>query len=384
VSDARPVAAIWKSTWLPASQTFVRNQVAAMSGWRPLLLGVHQVPGLPVVPDLAPFGRDLRGRVLHRARRATGYRGVYDRALRESGARVIHAHFGTSAVGVLPVARRLNLPLLVTFHGYDVTSEPRRTDRTGRRYRRRLADVFHHADTLIAVSDFVAARLVQLGAPPERIKVHHIGVPVGDVSTSLHDERSGIAFVGRLVDKKGVADLLRAVASLGPSYAGIPVRVVGDGPLLPDLRRAADTTGLQVEFMGFRPPQEVADVLRRSAVFCGPSRTAPNGDSEAFGMVFLEAALHGLPVVAYRHGGVPEAVEDGCTALLADEGDVDGLAERLRTLLDDRDRAVTMGEAGRRRVLESFDVRTQTAKLEALYDEAAHRGGPRRARRDRD
>ena len=275
-----PVVAVWKATWLPTSQTFVHNQVSALRRWQPLLIGVRRLAdGLPVTPDYAPFGRSLTWRLVHKASAATGYRGIYDGRLRRTGARLVHAHFGTSAVSVLPVARRLGLPLVVTFHGYDVTSETLRGDAGSAQYVRRLADVFAYADTLLAVSEFVASQLVRLGAPEHKIRVHYIGMPV-NLEVPDPGRRSGVAFVGRLVDVKGVGDLIAALGMLPAALrAGLPVTIVGSGPLLEDLRRQAAEAGVEVDFTGYLSPDEVAGVLSRSAVFCGPSKTSPQGDT---------------------------------------------------------------------------------------------------------
>ena len=377
MTTSQPVVAVWKASWLPPSQTFVKNQLDALERWHPLLLGVRRVEGLPVTPDLAPFGSGVVGRAAHRASAALGYRGVYDRRLRSSGARLVHAHFGTSAVQVLPVARRHGLPLVVTFHGYDVTREPERAGSAGAVYRRRLADVFDYADVLLVNSEFLAGRLLALGAPEAKVRVHRIGIPVDaapEPGPAAATSREGVAFVGRLVEVKGVTDLLTAVGRLHAAGQDVSLRIVGDGPLAPALRRQAEELGVAAELLGRRTPAEVAAILRESAIFCAPSRTSADGQAEAFGMVFLEAALQGLPVVAYRHGGVPEAVEDGVTALLAPEGDVDALAQNLALLLEQPDRSRALGAAGRERVLRDFDVRGCTAELESIYDEVAARG----------
>jgi glycosyltransferase involved in cell wall biosynthesis len=112
-------------------------------------------------------------------------------------------------------------------------------------------------------------------------------------------------------------------------------------------------------------------LLRAHAIFCGPSQRAANGDAEGLGMVFIEAALAGLPVVAYRHGGVVEAVDDRSTGLLAPEGDVEALSENLAALLAEPERARALGQAGARRAAELFELATQAAKLELLYDQVA-------------
>ena len=91
-------------------------------------------------------------------------------------------------------------------------------------------------------------------------------------------------------------------------------------------------------------------------------------------MVFLEAALHHLPVVSYRHGGVPEAVVDGSTGLLAEEGNVGELSEKIRVLLTDDDLARVMGRAGYQRVVADFDVRERTRDLERVYESVTGAG----------
>lgn len=371
---ARPVVAVWKSSWLPSSQTFVANQLQAMHRWQPLLLGIRRVPdGLPVAPDRAPFGAGPVGRLTHRLSAATGYVGVYDGLIRSSGATVVHAHFGTSAVAVLPVARRHGLPLVVTFHGYDVTSEARRTDAAGRRYRERLAGVFDYADTLIAVSDYIAGRLVSLGAPENKIRVQFIGIPTDGPAPAPLASRRGIVFVGRLVERKGVGDLLGAMAALPQELRSVGLTIVGDGPLRGSLEAVARRAGLNVTWRGFETPAGVIEVLRESAVFCAPSVAAAPEDAEAFGMVYLEAALQGLPVVAYATGGVPQAVVDGVTGLLAPEKDVAALSHHLQALLTTPELAAALGTSGRERVLRDFDVVARTAELEDIYTSAAGR-----------
>ncbi|MGQ7310899.1 glycosyltransferase [Microbacterium arabinogalactanolyticum] len=290
------------------------------------------------------------------------------RRVREIDPDIIHAHFGNDASRVRRVAKVLRKPLVVTLHGADVTASPRRPGIRGYRNRRRLQRVFRDAALLIGVSDFIRDEAIRLGADPSKTVVHHIGIPVHE-RLSSGGESWDIAFVGRLVAKKGVPDLLQA-ASEASRLLGRVLRlvVVGDGPLLQELETLAAVDGITVDFMGRRSPDEVREILARSSIFAGPSRRASNGDSEGFGMVFLEAAAAGLPVLAYRHGGVVEAVEDGVTGLLADEGDVQGLAANIARVLGDESLRRRMAEAGRARVEAEFDVLSQTVELERGYD----------------
>ncbi len=391
----RPVVAIWRTNWLPASETFIRNQIEALQRWSPLLIGLRRVPdGLPIEPDLAPFDLSLTGRIRQRTAGAVGYRGVYDGTLRRRRARLIHAHFGPGGIHALPIARRLEIPLMVTFHGFDATSLPAQTGAAGRRYRSDLRRLFDGAARLLAVSEFIADRLVALGAPREKVTVHHIGTPISPAPISPAPATRGptaresaarlpaarppapqgsvILFVGRLRRQKGLDQLLDAVAMLpGPVRDPLQVRIVGYGELADHLHRRIDAERLPVTMLGRLGSDQVREQLDAAAIFCAPSVSIGDGAVEGFGMVYLEAALQGLPVVAFHHGGVGEAVLDEVTGLLAPEGDVAQLSGLLLRLLSDPPLRRRLGEAGRERVRRHFDIRAQTAVLEQIYDQVA-------------
>lgn len=358
---------VWRDELLPGSETFIVNQASALSRWRPRYAGMYpRASGLAPSPSLllTPPGRlgGVRRRVLRSSRRSRALQDL----LGDPAVGLVHAHFGRDGIFVAPSATRAGCPLVVTFHGYDVTRLPDHP-RSGQRYRRQLADLFERASALVAASRYVEGRLLGLGAPREKLHQLHIGIPVPTPHTPPGDDQR-IFFVGRLVEVKGVEDLLQAVAALPPRHRRTPVTLFGDGPLRADLQARARELGVDADFRGHRPPADLRAAMAGGGLLCGPSRRSPAGDVEGFGMVFLEAAAAGLPAVAYRTGGVPEAVEDGVTGLLAPEGDVPALRDALVALLDDPGRARAMGRAGRARVERDFDVRRQSARLEELYD----------------
>ena len=367
-----PRVAVWRRVLLQGSETFVRGQVGALPTWKATLFGLERAESPISSPDdvvLFPtndFGDKLGRKVFRRWRRSRRL----ERAIRASGAKVIHAHFMRDAWDVLPTARRLGLPLVVTAHGFDVTSWVQEPGWNGFVHRRRVRVIGKRAARVITVSQFLARTVAGLGVDPAKITVRYIGISTDRPAADPSAERSGLVFVGRLVDKKGVADLLEAISR---SALGSQTRltVVGGGRLRPALEQRAAELGVDAHFVGSATPDEVATLLRSAAVFAAPSKTADDGDSEGFGMVFLEAALAGLPVVSYRHGGVTEAVEDGVTGLLVDEGDVDALADAIDTMLGEPQRAAAMGRAGAQRVVDRFDLRDCTAELESLYVEVA-------------
>ncbi len=369
--DQRPVVAVWRSSWLARSETFVRAQVEALTRWSPLTVGLRRLPdGLPFQPDFAPFTRSLSSRVAFKVSELSSHRFVFDRYLRDHDVRLIHAHFGPGGIKVLPVAARLRIPLVVTFHGFDATRQPGLPGPEGERYRAGLRRLFGQADGLIAVSEFIAGRLRGLGAPAAKVRVEPIGIPLPAEPAGLPPvERAGVTFVGRLIEQKGVHHLLDAYAQLSPELqARHPLRIVGTGALAGVLRERIETERLNAELLGYRTPAKVAELLAATSVFCAPS-IAFDGAEEAFGIVYLEAAAAGCPVVAYVSGGVPESVLNGHTGLLAPEGDRPALGAALRRLLQEPSLAADFGRAGQARVRTQFDVHVRTSALERFYDE---------------
>jgi glycosyltransferase involved in cell wall biosynthesis len=199
------------------------------------------------------------------------------------------------------------------------------------------------------------------------VVVHHIGIPIPDVLVQT-EKVWDIAFVGRFVEKKGVLDLVEAIALLDRVPKPHCV-FIGDGPLFDVARARATEVGIDATFLGPQSPEVVRNTLAASHVFAAPSRTAKNGDSEGFGMVFLEAAAAGIPAASTLHGGVPEAVLDRETGLLSPERDVPALATNIALLLASQELRERLGNAARKRVERDFDVRRQTALLETIYDD---------------
>lgn len=355
---------IWRNHLLPLTETFIQAQAAALTRWDATLAGVKTDPaGLLVQPGFTIAGDSAWGRLRRASFRRTQYDPGLQRYLDTHRPALVHAHFATDARRVLPTARRADVPLIFTAHGYDVTTDrARATDWT---------ELFAYASSMVAVSEFIADQLLALGAPEEKVRLLPVGVRVPAACGARREGKPRIAFVGRLIEKKGCADLLAAVARLPGRLRATETVIVGDGPLRRPLTAQADRLGLNAVFMGARPASEVRAVLTSATVLSVPSRRASDGDTEGFGLIFLEAAAAGLPVVTYRSGGTGEAVVDGRTGVLCPEGDIGSLSSALCRLLTDDALRRSLGEAGRQRVVEHFDVRARTLQLEAEYDRIA-------------
>lgn len=371
--------AVYRHSLLPPSETFILQQALPLERYRAVFVGRVRADGLELPPDRvvvgAPSGRWRRAL----DRRLPGDPAVRRlvRGCRRHRVQLVHAHFGPDAVAALPVARRLGAPLVVTFWGYDATMTDEALLAGGgylAEYVRLRSELFDQAALLIAVSSFLADELRRRGAPAEKVHVHHGGVPLGPAPGGASERAPEVLFVGRHVDKKGLGDLVEAMARVQQAVPDARLVVVGDGPLRARCEGRASELGLHAEFVGWLPPEAVRERLRRARALCVPSRRAPNGDAEGLPTVIPEAGAEGLPVVGTRHSGIPEAVIDGRTGLLADEGDVDGIAHGLISVLSDDDLWRRLSAGAHDNVRRNFSPERQTAALEGLYDRALSHG----------
>jgi glycosyltransferase involved in cell wall biosynthesis len=218
-----------------------------------------------------------------------------------------------------------------------------------------------------------------------KLHITYNGVPLkrGAVAPVALQPPYRLLAIGRLVEKKGFDDLVRACSIL--RHRGVPftLTLVGDGPRRGRLRGLVRRLGLEqwVCLAGFVPHDRVADLFARADLFLAPSVVAPSGDRDGIPTVLMEALLHRLPVIATAISGIPELVEDGVTGLLVPPGAPEALAGAVMRLAQDRAAALAMAERGRARVLEQFDPERNHRRVLRLYQELLPASGcpmPRR------
>ena len=369
---------IWRSVLLPGSETFIRNQADAFTRWRPTYVGAVKVESpLARDTDLIVYPPGLAGRAdFLRLRLAGGSRRV-GRLLAELRPDLVHAHFGGDGWLISRSAVRSGTPLVLTLHGRDVTAQPNAAWPRGARYRRNLRTAFDRASLVLAASEAIRRKAIDLGADPARVLVHHTGVPVPP-APAVAPRMWDVTFVGRFVAKKGIDDLIEAIGMMPVPRPR--VLLVGAGPLEAALRARAFDLRLDATFLGEQPPDVVRTCLTESAMLVSPSKTAPNGDAEGLPTTILEAGALGVPVVSTWHSGIPEAVVDGETGLLAREGDRSALAGHIGRLLVDEEFRARLGRQARQRIRTHFDVSTQAGVLENLYESALASAPPRAPR----
>nr|WP_244964253.1 glycosyltransferase [Pseudoclavibacter helvolus] len=353
---------VWRRTVLAGSETFVRNQTDGLPTWSGSLVGIERVNSPVVRPEdtVLEFPSSLARRVFL----ATGFSPKIRDFVRAQGFEVVHAHFSTNGWLIQRVAKQNKLPLVVTVHGHDITKLLVSGSPLRRAWNRhKVRSVFGQAARIIAVSDFVRQKALDAGADAEKVVTLYTGTPIPELEEV--EKRWDVVFVGRMVEKKGVQDLLSALAS--PGLRNARVALIGDGPLREQLEAQAAELGLKVAFLGMIPPQQVHRELAASKLLAAPSVTASTGDTEGLPTVIVEAMALGVPVVATRHSGIPEAVREGFSGELVDEHDVAGLAQALEELINDEALRATYSANAREDAVMRFNMLRQCSLLEELY-----------------
>src|SRR3954447_374732 len=345
--------------WLELSAGFVHAHVSR-SRHRGVVVSHNAVENLDAFPVSPLWRLDHLHRFVPERRWPSVRTAVLRAGTAAYRAQVVHVHFGYVAGDVVPCARASGLPLVVSLHGHDVTalarSQPRHYDE--------IADV---AAAVIVPSAFLRDAVLALGFEPGRVHVIPSGVNTAFFAPSPLPSRPTVAFVGRLVEKKGIDVLLQAWPTVRASVPAATLRVLGNGPLASLVRNARSGVELVAPDPG-RRAEQVRDLLRDARAVATPSRTAADGDAESLLLVNLEAQASGRPVATPRHGGIPEFVDDGGSAVLVPEGDADALAEALVRVLSDDALATRLGQHGPE-VATPFDVARCTAAVDDLYDD---------------
>jgi colanic acid/amylovoran biosynthesis glycosyltransferase len=371
-TNLQPTVVVFCDHLLYPSETFIRAQAQALRRFTPVYAGSRRVPGLnlPMDSTYTISEGNLAGRIREVFFKLFGFAPSFARRLRELNPVVLHAHYGANGLRALPLAEKLGIPLIATFHGGDATATDLRFQEVAFGHRRYLAKkekLQKKGALFLAVSEFIRRKLLAQGFPDEKVVVHYTGVDTKLFQLASTERDPVILFVGRLVERKGAEFLIRAAAEVQKDLPSVELVLIGEGPLRADLEREAKKSLRRYRFLGVRSPEEVRQWMSRASVFCGPSVRLRSGEEEAFGMVYAEAQAMGKPVVAFESGGISEVVLHGHTGFLAPERDWRALAEYLSVLLRDAELRKRFGLAGRERVVLEFDLEKRTEVLEKIY-----------------
>lgn len=306
------------------------------------------------------------------AKRQRHYTELFARHLAAEHYDAVLAEYGTLGMRACAACSQANIPCVVHFHGHDASNK-----NTLKRHAEAYQKMFRQADRFIAVSQVMRRRLIDMGAPPQRCFVNPCGVaiPDGNPGTPETSEPVFLA-VGRFVKKKAPNLTLQAFALARRQAPDMRLVMTGKGELQEACKVLAQELGVgeAVSFPGVVSREVVAALMRTSRAFVQHSVTAASGDSEGMPVAILEAGAAGLPVIATRHAGIPEAVLERENGFLVEEGDVAGMAQAMLHLAKDPELAGRLGRNYRQRVAAHFSREKSIQGLRNILLDACKQG----------
>lgn len=290
----------------------------------------------------------------------------YKKILNKEQPDLIHAHFGYDGFKMMRLAETLNIPLLVSFYGSDVSRLPSELG-WKHRYKKLAANATH----FIAATKFMKSQLVALGFPEEKISIVQFGVELnGSILKEDSPPNHKIMMVGRMVEKKGFEHGIRAISKLREKGIKPDVDIYGYGPQMDMLKDLSKNNHIedQVFFHGYQPIHKVFEAFHRHSLMLAPCVTAEDGDMEGLPNTILEAMSIGTPVVATRHAAIPELIEDKKTGFLVAEKDVDGLADIIEKIIRGDFDLNKIRRNARKMIEENYSIELMVHKVENIYD----------------
>ncbi|MEW5597095.1 glycosyltransferase [Peribacillus frigoritolerans] len=347
---------MYRRLYLPQSETFIYEQITNMTEYCPHVFYSELLAESAFLPfsNLYPY-RDLETTIRH---------------FHAHNIRLIYARFGTGGLQMLPVKQATNLPMLTSFHGYDVS---RKAETLIEDYTAKLPELFMKGEMFTVVCEHMRNRLINLGCPSHKIVVLKSGIDLDKFpfhpKAPAKKDKIDILSVGRLTEKKGMNILIQAFARIAGKYPNSRLTIIGDGEERVNLESLIEKLHLhgRVNLVGKRSHPEVREHLMNCDLFCIASLTGSDGNEEGIPNVLMEALAVGRVVVSSAHAGIPELIHHGETGYLVPEKDVDALSAMLIYALEHDSEWIQLAEKGRRKVEQEHDIRKQVRKLEQVF-----------------
>lgn len=382
VNESKPVVAHYKNSYLGLTETFIYTYITHHRKFRPIILttkayNLEYFPFTPIysLPEKtftrftwSWLSRSLRTRIL----------GIYpfERIITKNRVGVLHAHFGPGGVYLLPIKRKLGLPLVTSFYGYDAFKFGSHTE-----WRVKYGELFATGDLFLVEGPYLRKQLIKLGCSPDKIAIQRIALDLREYQfmprcLPKNGGKVRILLCGRFVEKKGIIYALEALSIALQYYDNIVLRVIGDGESRPEIEAKIKELDLtqNVKLLGYLSHLVYKEELNRAHILVAPSVTAQDGNSEGGApTVILEAQACGLPIVSTYHADIPNIVLEDKSALLVPERNAKLLAEKIVWLLEHPERWEEMGLAGRKYIKEKHNIDRGIDNLEVKYQKLMER-----------
>lgn len=298
-----------------------------------------------------------------------------NRIAKDTGACILHSHFGSGGWKNIKYAKKACLKHIVTFYGVDVNHLPLHYPEWKERYK----DLFAHADCILCEGPYMASSIINLGCPKEKVKVHHLGIPTNNFLFKPRkwncNDPLRILIAASFREKKGIPYALKALAQLNSSVP-IEITIIGDAiqertsklekeNILNTIQR--QKLDSKVRHLGFQPHSVMIEEAYKHHIFISPSITAKDGDTEGGAPVsIIEMAATGMPIVSTKHCDIPNIIRNGM-GLLTEERDVSGLVNCLKRLVNHPQEWNSMLYKARKHIEKEFNAITQGNKLAEIY-----------------
>ncbi len=344
-------------------KTFIYEEIRGLKEFEPIILTEMVGSFAYRTPKLKVFsGADSSSSKIIKKK------SFFEDILIQNKVKLVRAFMADGGMKILHICKKLNLPLITSFHGLDVSERPGNPI-----YRKRLRRLFVEGDLFLVCSEDMKKDVVNLGCNKDKILVVYGGIDINKFKFCKNKKKNEntvrILMCGRFVEKKGFPYGIKAFHNLLPIHNNLELRIIGGGIVEKKLKSLVEGLNIQdkVIFLGPKAPNDIPEEMGRNDIFLSPNTTSRRGDKECIPHTIKEAMATGLPVVSTFHAGIPELVINGETGFLVPEKNVDAITEKLNWLIKNTELREKMGKLGRKIIEEKFTLEKQINELEKIY-----------------
>jgi colanic acid/amylovoran biosynthesis glycosyltransferase len=368
---------------LPATASFIRNQVishqkyAGYIGYAEDVASVLHDEVTKTLPD-KNVAQSYFGEMAYRYLRILS-RDSKNRLIQYIGQvrpDIIHIHYGVDALVFLEALSGFDIPIVVSFYGYDCTLFPKSYFGLGKYLLQKKVFNNDKVRRVLAMSPDMLEDLVSIGCPRSKIVLHYYGTDVNRFFIKReYQEKAKVNFliISGLAEKKGHLFLLRSFLSASEKAGeSLHLTIVGDGEMKGSIEAFVSTNRMRnvtiVNRIAYGSTAHI-DYLNNADVFIHPSVTSGSGDKEGIPGAIVEAMASGLPVLSTEHAGIPYIIENNKTGILVKENDVESLSTEIIRIAKNASLRQTIGTAAQKYAFENLNLDIKELELENLYDE---------------
>ena len=289
------------------------------------------------------------------------------RYMKEHQIDIVLAEYGTSGSFITPICKALNVPLIVHFHGFDAS-----VYEVLEKFKEGYCLMYDYASKIIVVSNAMKQALIKQGCEPSKLLINTYG-PNSDYLEVLPNYNSNIIVgLGRHTYKKAPYLTILAFKKVLETYPDLKLVLIGAGELFEVSQNMVNSLKLtdNVVLPGGLERSEIISYFKESFLMIQHSLVAGNGDSEGTPVGIIEAMAAGLPIVSTYHAGIPDVVIENESGFLVEEGDIETMAQKIITIVKDRDLAKAFGNSGKAIILNDFTLEKHIDNIDKVIASA--------------